>query len=112
MEKNRTYALSEKWFMTDGNDCPDAPFHETGIPRDKAIPVSLPHFTHLSLEDHVGISWYETVFTLSELPGKGRIALLCFTKTTFTTVTSDKLSTTGELVNSKKTVVCTTFTSC
>lgn len=88
MEKNRTYALSEKWFMTDGNDCPDAPFHETGIPRDKAIPVSLPHFTHLSLEDHVGISWYETVFTLSELPGKGRIALLCFEQAVFRAVVS------------------------
>jgi len=83
MENNRTYSLNENWFVLDGNDCPDAAFYSTGIPRKKAHPVTLPHFTCMSLEDHVGISWYERSFLLPALPGEGQIALLCFEQAVF-----------------------------
>ena len=88
MEKNFTYTLNKNWYMIDGNNCPDESFYGTGIPRENAHSITLPHFTHMSVEDHVGISWYECIFTLPELPENRQIALLCFEQAVFRAVVS------------------------
>lgn len=74
-----------EWVLTDGND--GHTYHETGIPQEKAIPVELPSFTHMTIPDHVGIAWYECKCTLEELP-EDVCALLCFECAVFRTEVS------------------------
>ncbi len=73
------------WVLTDGND--GSICHASGIPQEKAIPVELPHFTHMTIPDHVGIAWYESKITLDELP-EDVCALLCFECAVFRTEVS------------------------
>jgi len=80
--------LNKGWFLLDGNQRDGMSFHEAGIPRTEAVEVQLPHFTHMTLEDHVGISWYERDIELSCLPEPGQIALLWFEQADFRTEVS------------------------
>ncbi len=75
--------LNKGWFLLDGNHRDGTHFHEIGIPREESIGVELPHFTHMTLEDHVGISWYERDVEISCLPKDGQIALLWFEQADF-----------------------------
>ena len=80
--------LNKGWFLLDGNHRDGTHFHKTGIPREEAVSVELPHFTHMALEDHVGISWYERDIDLPCLPNPGQIALLWFEQADFRTEVS------------------------
>ena len=82
MTQNRVYPLNCDWHLLDGNGADLPPYHETPLPAE-AVQVQLPCFSHMYLEDHVGISWYEKFFDLSALPAPQQKALLCFEQADF-----------------------------
>ena len=91
---NRLLPLNENWLLSDGNTADSPEFHKNGIPRENAVSATLPSFTHMYIKDHVGISWYEKEFELSDLPSENEIALLCFEQAVFRT----EVSVNGETV--------------
>ncbi|MBE5766649.1 MAG: hypothetical protein E7335_05765 [Clostridiales bacterium] len=84
----KVYALNDSWLLIDGNAADSAAFHQNGIPKGNAVKATLPCFTHMYFEDHVGISWYEKTFTLEELPDENEIANLHFEQAMFRTEVS------------------------
>lgn len=82
MATNRIYPLNDDWRLLDGNDTGDNNYHVQALP-DQAVPVQLPCFTMMYLEDHVGISWFEKRFDLPQLPDSRQKAVLCFQQADF-----------------------------
>ncbi|MBR4942288.1 MAG: hypothetical protein IKZ19_09855, partial [Clostridia bacterium] len=85
MSELNIMTLNDNWLLIDGNIADDPGFHCRGIPRENALTAQLPCFTHMYIKDHVGISWYEKTFSLSELPSEDKAALLCFEQAIFRT---------------------------
>ncbi len=96
--KTITIPLNDKWYVIDGNGAPEASYHKGGIPREEALETSVPVFTSMLFEDHVGISWFERDFTLNELPAAGQVALLAFEQAVFRTEVSVNGTLVGEHV--------------
>lgn len=74
--------LNDNWLLLDGNG-EEQNYHVIALPIQKAVTAQLPCFTHMYIEDHVGISWFEKFFTLPALPTAQEKALLCFEQTDF-----------------------------
>ena len=81
MAVNRIYPLNDDWRLLDGNK-ENRNYHNQLLP-DEAVPVQLPCFTMMYLEDHVGISWFEKQFELTQLPDHKQKAVLCFQQADF-----------------------------
>jgi len=79
--------LNNNWLIISGNDNENADYHTSGIPKENAISAQLPCYTHMYIEDHVGISWYEKNFVLENIP-EDKVALLCFEQAVFLTTVS------------------------
>ena len=88
------YDLNKDWLLISGNEMEDMDFHKTGIPTDGAVKAQLPCFTHMYIEDHVGLSWYEKVFEVEQASRDGELALLCFEQADFRA----EVSVNGEIV--------------
>lgn len=88
MAKKTCYNLNKDWFIISGNGMEEVDFHRTGIPTENAVKAELPCFTHMYIEDHLGLSWYEKNFLLEELSRDGELALLCFEQADFRTEVS------------------------
>jgi len=86
--------LNNDWLLISGNDNENADYHKDGIPKEGAIPATLPCYTHMYIEDHVGISWYEKSFVMEDVP-KDKVALLCFEQAVFLTTVSVNGKTVG-----------------
>lgn len=80
--------LNKNWMLISGNKDENSDYHASGIPKNDAISVQLPCYTHMYLEDHVGISWYEKNLTLDSAPSNDEVALLCFEQADFRTTVS------------------------
>lgn len=88
------YNLNKDWFIISGNGMEDINFHTTGIPTEYAVKAELPCYTHMYIEDHLGLSWYEKIFEIEEISREGEIALLCFEMADFRT----EVSVNGQIV--------------
>ena len=64
MVMNRIYPLNDNWRLLDGNK--ENQNYHIQLLQDSAVPVQLPCFTMMYLEDHVGISWFEKQFELAD----------------------------------------------
>ena len=82
------FKLNDNWFVISGNNNEKASYHESGILKENAVKATLPCFTHMYIEDHLGISWYEKNFVLENLPKIDEAALLCFEMAAFYTEVS------------------------
>lgn len=80
--------LNNEWLIISGNDNENADYHISGIPKENTVTAQLPCFTHMYIEDHVGISWYEKCFSPDALPSDDEVALLCFEQAAFRTTVS------------------------
>ena len=94
MEKRSYYNLNKDWLIISGNGMEDVNFHTTGIPTEHAVKAELPCYTHMYIEDHLGLSWYEKTFEIEEVSREGEIALLCFEMADFRT----EVSVNGQIV--------------
>lgn len=74
--------LNDNWLLISGNNS-NINYHETNIAAEDGIKVQLPCYTHMYIEDHVGISWYQKDFMIDKLPDADQIALLCFEQADF-----------------------------
>lgn len=90
----RTIDLNDSWRLIDGND--GTSYHTSGVPAAGAIAAQLPCFTHMYIDHHVGISWYERSFTLDALPSADESALLTFEAAVFRTEVSVNGTVVGE----------------
>ena len=84
---NNILKINNGWRLISGND-DNVNYHQNVISEDKAAIADLPCYTHMYIENHVGISWYQKEFTLDELPLENEVALLCFDRATFRTEVS------------------------
>lgn len=80
--------LNDNWLIISGNDDENTSYHESGILKENAVSAKLPCFTHMYIEDHLGISWYEKSFVLEKMPENDETALLCFEMAVFYTEVS------------------------
>ena len=94
MTNKNYYNLNKDWLIISGNGMEDAEFHTTGIPTDNAVKAELPCYTHMYIEDHLGLSWYEKIFELENVYREGELALLCFEQADFRT----EVSVNGQIV--------------
>ena len=76
--KHFSLNLNEDWLLSSGNGQDGAAFHKNGLDAATAVKAWLPSLSHMFLEDHVGISFYQKTFFLNELPTNGQCALLRF----------------------------------
>ena len=80
---SRVIRLNEDWLLADGNGKGTDTWLRDGLPREGAAHVDLPCFTHMALEDHTGVSFYEKTFMLDGLPEDTESAILCFEQADF-----------------------------
>ncbi len=80
---NRIIQLNENWMLKDGNNSDSEIWLQNGIPQTDTFFVDLPCFTHMAIEDHVGISYFEKRFALDALPDKNTDAILFFERADF-----------------------------
>ena len=73
--------INDNWKLISGNDNVTN-YHFFDLPEDAVI-ANLPCYTHMYIEDHVGISWYQNDFRIDEIPSEKEIALLNFEKADF-----------------------------
>ena len=85
--------INDNWLLISGND-DSTNYHKTNISPDKAHNVSLPCLTHMYIEDHVGISWYQNNIHLDTLPNDDEIMLISFEQSCFIT----EVSVNGQIV--------------
>jgi len=92
------FKLNDNWLIISGNDDENISYHESGILKENAVSAKLPCFTHMYIEDHLGISWYEKSFVLEKMPETDEVALLCFEMAVFYT----EVSVNGKIVGTHK----------
>lgn len=74
----KIFSLNTGWYIIAANDSDSSEFHKYGIPADEAVIGDLPAYTHMYIEDHTGISWYQKIFNVEYLPGNHERAILAF----------------------------------
>ena len=72
------FSLNKNWQIISANEIDSPEFHASGIPTEIAVVGDLPAFTHMYIEDHVGISWYQKIFDAERMAENGERAILTF----------------------------------
>lgn len=92
--KKKIFSLNNGWQIIAANDIDSPEFHKNGIPTENAVTGDLPAFTHMYIEDHVGISWYQKNFRVDYLTDEHERAILTFDYADFRA----EVSVNGEIV--------------
>ena len=80
---NRIIRLNANWTLKDGNNSASETWLRDGLLQTDTVLVDLPCFTHMAIEDHVGVSYFEKRFDLDALPDKNTDAILFFERADF-----------------------------
>lgn len=80
---NKIIRLNKNWLLKDGNNAESEIWLRNGISQTDTVLVDLPCFTHMAIEDHVGVSYFEKEFNLDALPDKNTDAILFFERADF-----------------------------
>lgn len=74
--------INDSWLLISGNN-DNTNYHQTPINKENAFVAQLPCYTHMYIEDHIGVSWYQKELSVDKLPEEKEIALLCFEQADF-----------------------------